>query len=310
MNMARENRAANRAAAKETAEKTGYELDEMLEPIEEEDEDDLFSSVNEEDASESESVEEATPSDVNKGEEEVKEAEVETAEVEAEATEKVGEEAEKKVEEAKTEEVKTEPTVAAPTQEDEDKPLSDEQATKLFTEWRSTTEDILAEHHYKLSEEDVAQLNDNPAVIIPRMMARVYLDTISASFQQFVNYMPNMVFQVLEQREKSLKDEEQFFNTWKELKDHRKEVFRLGKAYRSANPGATLEEFINEVGAQAMVALRLVPEKKNGNDKATPQKPFKPVTKTGAEAPVRPKDDNPFANLVREFQDIEEIDEN
>lgn len=199
------------------------------------------------------------------------------------------------------------------------KTLSDEEAAELFTEWRSTTEKLLAEHHYKLSEEEVAVLNENPAEFIPKAMSRVYLDCVSAAFQQFVTYLPRMVFQVLEQREANNSQENAFFTSWPALKEHRETVLRLGAAYRASNPTATVEDFINEVGAQSMVALRLTPDgaKTNGDaGKAAEtngkEKAFKPASGTGVNEPPKAKDDNPFAQMAREFGmqvDEEDLDD-
>lgn len=194
------------------------------------------------------------------------------------------------------------------------KTLSNEEADALFKDWRSTTETLLAEHHYKLTEEDVAQLNENPAAYIPRAMSRVYLDTISASFQQFVNYLPRMVHQVLEAREQNSEQENAFFGRWPDLKAHKDAVIRLGAAYRQSNPAASQEDFINEVGAQAMVALRLNPQLQLVPDKAPEEekKPsFKPANGGPGGGDIKPKSNNPFDQLLTEFagQTEEEVDD-
>lgn len=211
---------------------------------------------------------------------------------------------------------------AAKKAEETPKTLTDEEAAELFGDWRATTETLLAEHVYKLTEEDVAQLNENPAAYIPKAMARVYLDTISASFQQFVNYLPRMVYQVLDAREKNVGQESTFFGAWPKLNtDAGKEtVRRLGMAYRQANPSASTEQWINEVGAQAMVALRLVPDNAaNGTAKTEEElakeveKPFKPATGTETRTPEKEKETNPFASMAKEFgmeMEAEEIDGN
>lgn len=211
---------------------------------------------------------------------------------------------------------------AAKKAEEAPKTLTDEEAAALFTDWRATTETLLAEHVYKLTEDDVAQLNENPAAYIPKAMARVYLDTISASFQQFVNYLPRMVYQVLDAREKNVGQESTFFGAWPKLNtDAGKDtVRRLGMAYRQANPSASTEQWINEVGAQAMVALRLTPDAvANGNAKTEEElakeleKPFKPAIGTETRTPEKQKEINPFASMAKEFgmeTETEEIEGN
>lgn len=286
----------------------------------------------------------ATPSGAKKeGEEEAKTEEAKKAE-EAEAKRKADEVAagEKTAEELakEAEAKKAAPITAEPTQAEKDakvaadkalkdaedaakaaetpKTLSNEEAASLFTEWRGETEKLLAEHHYKLTEKDVEELNENPAAYIPKAMSRVYLDCISASFQQFVNYLPRMVHQVLEVREATSKQENEFFTAWPDLKEHKETVLRLGAAYRQSNPAASMQDFINEVGAQSMVALRLVPQgQANGAtaaaaaaEAASKAKGFKPATGTPAGAPAKQPPANPFEQMAKEFSmETEELDD-
>lgn len=337
--MARDNRSENRRKAKEENDNApdGTSLDDLLDSgTLEEEIDDGFkeeTEANEDKDGEVEGAENAkeseidgekkaeeTPSDVKKdGEEDgKKEAEAKVAE-ETEAAKKAEEEA-KKAEEAEAAK-KAEPTKEPePTQEkkaEEKKPeaeetskqLSDEEAAQLFSDWRGTTEKLLAEHHYRLSEQDVADFNENPAAFIPRYAARVYIDSISAAFQQFTTYLPRMVFQVLEQKKIVDENEAKFYGAWPDLNPHRDAVSRLGKAYRQSNPTASVEQFIQEVGAQAMVALRLVPKGANGD--ATKKQEETPVFKPAsvsqpATPPAQKKPSNPFEAMSEEFSGFEE----
>lgn len=293
-----------------------------------------------EDASKREAIAaEATKADTNdvdkkKTEEEARVAEEARKAEEAKAAETPEAKAAREAEEAKkaAPAKKAEPTAeekaaadaaAAKAIEDakkaeENPQLTDEEAAKLFGDWRGTTEKLLAEHVYKLTEEDVAQLNENPAAYIPKAMARVYLDTISASFQQFVNYLPRMVHQVLEARDSHAKSETDFYSAWPDLakyadqKKAKETVLRIGGAYRQANPTATAEEWINEVGAQAMVALRIQPTLAP-QPPVTPEIPaFKPASNTPASTPPKQPSSNPFASMAEEFlqETVEDVDDN
>lgn len=354
--MARDNRRENRAKGKEAGNEnggasssTGFELDDMLEntiDVEEEDLTDIGdggddngenkdegetkdASEENKDASKSEAGKEKTADtkDVdNTGADADKDEEGEKTKTDDEAGKKVDEKVEQKPEEKKVEEKKPEPVKQAePPKKEEPKLLSDDEAASLFTEWRDTTENLLAEHVYKMTEDQVAELNENPAAYIPKAMSRVYLDSISAAFQQFTIYLPRMVDQVLEMKEKNSKNENDFFSAWPELAKHEKgkeTVLRLGAAYRQANPGATTEEWINEVGAQAMVTLRLTPTNghangANGNgkvDEKTPpvkEKAFKPASNTPAKETPKQKPTNPFEAMAEEFSSqFEDMDDN
>jgi len=181
--------------------------------------------------------------------------------------------------------------------------LSNEEASALYTEWRTTTEDLLANHHYRLDETQVEELNANPAAIIPKLMSKVYMDSISAAFQQFANYLPRMVGQVIEQRNSMNAAETAFFTKWPALADKKDTVMRLGQAYRTSNPSASMDDFINEVGAQAMVALRLMPAGTTPVSKPTKNGPFKPAIETPAPVSTPSKSTNPIENLMAEFSD-------
>lgn len=212
------------------------------------------------------------------------------------------------VAEVKVEEKKPETKVTPETPE----VLSEDEAAKLYTNWRDQTEVLLAEHHYRLDEQQVEQLNENPAAFIPKLMSKVYMDCLSASFQQFTNYLPRMVGQVLEARESTTKNENAFFSAWPDLVDNRDLVLRLGQAYRRSNPSATTENFINEVGAQAMVALRKPISNGTAAAAEKPKKtPFRPAVNTPSAAPVPSTSNNPFENLASEFgMSEEDMDDN
>jgi len=334
--MARENRAENRAKAKEAA--TGsnqggtdpneldpendvpskQSFDDIINAHEGDDDDDTADTglsseaedkkeEEEENAAGSESFE-ATPPVVKKeGEEEAKKTEAEAGkETDGKKAEDATSEA-KKPEDQKVAETPAVPPVSAePTSKEKEetervKPLSDEEATKLFSDWRNETENLLAQHHYRLSEKDVEEFNENPASFIPKYASRVYLDCISASFQQFATYLPRMVNQVLEMNRSTEAKENKFFETWSELKPHRETVLRLGAAYRASNPSASEDDFIREVGAQAMVALRLTP---NGHAQAQApeQKPaFIPAAQSATPTPPKQPSNNPFEQMASDF---------
>lgn len=214
-------------------------------------------------------------------------------------------EAQRKAEEAK---VKTPEEIAAEKEAETQKPLTDEEAAQVFTEWRQTTEELLAQHHYALTQEQIDEFEENPAAFIPKAMSRVYMDSISAAFNQFTNYLPRMVGMVLEQRESMNAAEKAFFDKWPDLLNHRDAVLRLGQAYRSANPSASMDDFINEVGAQTMVALRLNPANGNGamQQQQTKPKPFKPAVETPSSGGPKKREGNVFEQLSQDFDMLEE----
>ena len=192
-----------------------------------------------------------------------------------------------------------------------------EQIQARYKEWRGQTENLLATHHFALTEQEQNDLELNPGEVIPRLMSKVYLDAVTATLSQVVNYLPRMIASVNESQTVQSKSEEEFFGRWPQLKDHKDMVLRVGQVYRQLNPRASKEDFMNEVGAQTLVALRIPPEgiapqpKVNGNTQAqqtAKATPFVPAaTAPGGGAPQQPPR-NIFDQLASDFEE-EELDE-
>lgn len=184
-----------------------------------------------------------------------------------------------------------------------------EQVQQRYTQWRGQSEELLATHHYALTQEQIDEMDLDPAKFIPKVMSRVYLDAVTAALTQVTQHLPRLVAQINAQSVNSDKSEESFYSRWPKLKDHAPTVLRMGATYRQLNPAASVEEFINEVGAQAMVALRISPEemgvqtqKPNGKT-VTPFRPAASTPAGGAQTPAAPP--NVFAQLAQEFDDEE-----
>ena len=84
---------------------------------------------------------------------------------------------------------------------------------------------------------------------------------------------------------------------------HGRDVERLARLYRSANPNATLQEVIRDVGAMAIQTLKLTPQpsaKPNGaRPHASPS--FVPAVGGGAKGPPQQPEVNPWAGLGMDF---------
>lgn len=202
------------------------------------------------------------------------------------------------------------PPVAQPSEPVGEQPPTPEQITEYYRNWRSGTEKVLAETHYKLSQEQIDELDAEPVVALPKFMAKVYLDAVTASLAQMNAHLPRMVQQINAASTESGKREQKFYEKWPALntEEHQKVVLRLGSAYKASNPTATVEQFIDEVGAQAMVTLRLPMPMPNGNGNTPPPaKPFKPASATPPSTGAAPPPKNPFEAFNETFD--EDIDE-
>jgi len=185
-----------------------------------------------------------------------------------------------------------------------------EQIAQRYSQWRGQTEDLLAKHHYAFTQEQIDEMDVNPGEFISKAMSRVYLDAVTATLTQVTQHLPRMVEQINQQAANSVKSEDTFYERWPKLKDHADTVLRVAAVYRQLNPTASTEDFVNEVGAQTMVALRLTPEDmgiqtQKPNGKQAPA--FRPASSTpagGAQSPAQTP--NIFAQLADEFE--EELD--
>lgn len=161
-----------------------------------------------------------------------------------------------------------------------------------------------AASHFTLNDDQLAELETAPGVAIPKMLARVYLDTMTSTLQHVQNMLPGMIDSHQSSRTVEAKNEEQFFGTWPQLKGHEASVAKIAKAFRSSNPAATKEEFVQNVGAMAVVALKL-PNAAPAAPAASAQTtatPFVPAGSGGSTAPP-PRTEQVKKNPFEAFAD-------
>lgn len=134
---------------------------------------------------------------------------------------------------------------------------------------------FLAENLYQLTPDEVAALEDNGMEAVPSLLGKVHLNVMVATLQRMQEYVPIMVQQQVERREASRAAVDAFYSTHESLDrnnpQHVDTLRRLGPAYRQANPQASREQFIKDVGAAACAALGLVPGKRGAAPVAQPQ---------------------------------------
>ena len=138
-----------------------------------------------------------------------------------------------------------------------------QQAQDQWNAMRAQQEQILAEIHYVLDEQTVEQIQIEPEKILPKIMSRVMLDAVQATYGQVLQILPQMMQQVEQSRQVDNQHEDQFFQFWGErgfdLKPHAQDIVALAQAYRNTNPAATLDEFTQNVGAQIIIAKQISP---------------------------------------------------
>jgi len=258
-----------------------------------------------EEASGSGESEEEAPSEEEKTPDEGSQHEGETPAEGDEDTEAAAEEKEEPSVEEKEESSK----------EEEEKPSEEEetyeQRQERLKESRNQARTEL-EERFKLSDDQVDKLLENPNEVLPSLAADLYLDVYEQAITAVMSQLPNVVQQINQQEQTRSKNEQDFYKQWPQLDDskYKDTVDRIATVYRQNNPQADRETFIREVGAQAAVALRLPIEGEKSSstevveeEAPAPTRPAKP----GAGGPG-PREGAPGHGPKNEFEEMYEED--
>lgn len=175
----------------------------------------------------------------------------------------------------------------------------------------------LAQTRFALSQEDIAELEDNAAVFVPKMMARVLHESQVSMMKFLAQSVPGMMQKFQTVTTANTAAEDQFFATHKNLgldksnMEHRKAAFRIASIYRKANPDIPLEQLMADVGPMVALSLKLplvpgaqVPGQPSGNLQPAPTaRPtgFRPAVNGGGGAPPVPEAGNEWSGLGQEF---------
>lgn len=175
------------------------------------------------------------------------------------------------------------PQAQQPAQAPQTPAVDPQQQLEQFMQARAQAEELLAQY-YSLQKEDLEALEEDPTeflkTAVPKIAARVYTDAVLTSIQRVQQAMPVLLQQQLEQHEQSRSAEERFFQQWPQLREHKDAVTRIAAAYRQINPDMPMEQFMRDVGVQAMVMLGLAAEEPQ--QQKSKEKPFKPAARKKA----------------------------
>lgn len=185
---------------------------------------------------------------------------------------------------------------------------------KVYTDWRERSENELATSYYALDKNVVEGILNEPDPVdgmrklvdaVPKLMAKVYMDAITAATNTISGMLPaaiehhSMMGHAVKERE------DKFFSAWPGLKEHRAKVVEIAKNYRALNPTLDQENFIKQVGAITTLTLGLDPTAVQGAQAPTPQLPngqdrlprhVPPAA--GARHVGAPASDSPFEDLL------------
>ncbi len=196
--------------------------------------------------------------------------------------------------------------------------MTPEEVNAKYQEVRSNAIEALSKSYYRLDDDTVEKLRDgDPQEIVPQLLSKVYFDAVTMALGQMHQQLPAAIARYMQTQQTYDGYETAFFEVWPQLEkaDHAT-ITRLAQAHRVANPNATPESAIREVGAQAMLALGIslesavptTPAEVPADTPAPADPPFSPA-QGGAPGVIQQRPVPAFTALDKElFEDPDELD--
>lgn len=165
------------------------------------------------------------------------------------------------------------------------------------------------EKQFALSEDEATQMMTAPQEVVPKLLAKVFMNVYDAVTHGMVQNLPNIIRNV-QQQEVAIEDSRKtFYGAWPKLDPvkHGPTVARIAAVYGQLNPNATPEEIIRDVGAQAMFALKIPVEAETVDEVPAPAPAARPGFRPAGGTPAARSpgqggtSDNIFTSLAEEF---------
>ena len=141
---------------------------------------------------------------------------------------------------------------------------------------------------YTLNEDERAQLESDPAEALPVLAAKMHYQVVNAVTQGIMQTLPQVIGNYSQQQKQNDTYQQQFFDKWSQLspEKHMQDVMRIGQVYRSQNPQATFDQFINDVGSQIVVMHGLQNVQPQAQQAAPQQQMLPPDQPGGVSTPA------------------------
>lgn len=144
-----------------------------------------------------------------------------------------------------------------------------ELATQLHTN-RGALIDALAQQKFALTPQEIQALEVDAVGVLPKMMARVYLEATVNGLQQLANMVPRMVESVVTTRIGENSAEEAFHTEWPNIDRQNPQqmqaVEHFSRSFRQMQPNASQADAIKFVGTAVTNFFNLqMPQRANGN---------------------------------------------
>jgi hypothetical protein len=150
---------------------------------------------------------------------------------------------------------------------------------------------------YEMTEEQKLAFDQDPTKVLPQIAAQVAADSVDMAVAVVQNLMaqqlPKMITQVADRNQARSANEEAFYSQWPELKGHSDKVLIAAQSWRQANPQASKDEFMKQVGPLAWMQAglpiaQLVAKMGSAPQQPAPAAPPAP-TAPSAYAPTAPR---------------------
>jgi len=183
-----------------------------------------------------------------------------------------------------------------------------------FTKTRDALVESLAAETYQITDDEATAMITDPEKVLPKLLAKVHTNVLASMAQGIATQVPEMIQQVNYMNQVRQEYDQAFYKQWPKLAEHRDTVERVSAVYQQLNPKATMKEAMQEIGAQAMVMLRIpiegqpiaVPDAGAPVAGETPPStpPPAPAAVGGAGAPAKPApatQGNIFSEMAEEW---------
>lgn len=178
-----------------------------------------------------------------------------------------------------------------------------EQAVEGFRAQHSAMSEWASQNLFALSKEEAEALETDAVAQIPKLMGKVYSQTLQAIGSLIQNFVPEMINQgVATQQKASARATEalnEFYTSHPHLNHaaHGAAVDKWARAFRAANPKASRSDAIAFVGRAVSAEVGVAP----GSQVAKRPAPFAPA-RPGGRAPTSQKGENdPYAGMEDEY---------
>ena len=139
-------------------------------------------------------------------------------------------------------------------------PLDQQQLIQGFQQAYQTRAVELMET-YKLNDDQVEKIRENPNEVLPALLAKIQLDTIASVSQALAQAVPRVVEVELAKHNQGEQVKNQFFSFWAgngyDLRPYENDLMSLSNMFWQNNPNASPDQHRTEVGAAVIVARQL-----------------------------------------------------